>query len=191
MREEPSPTPRLDAWSRYFARMLDVLVFSSLVGVVGAVAGMFAAPAATLEVIAVLDSSRLWTMVADLASFVIALPLIAVSLALGQTPGKWCFGIRVRGPQGDRLRLSSALHRELLVWTKGLALGVPLLSLVTLVMSYARLTEDGTTAWDRRLGSQVSHIERTAVWWVKAVPAALAVIGLLLWNAVAGLLVAA
>ena len=96
MQIEPSQTPRLDAWSRYFARMLDVLVFSLLVGIVAAVAGTLAAPEATDEVIAVMDSSRLWTMVADLASFVIALPLIAMSLVLGQTPGKWLFGIRVR-----------------------------------------------------------------------------------------------
>ena len=191
MQNEPSQTPRLDAWSRYFARMLDVLVFSLLVGIVAAVAGTLAAPEATDEVIAVMDSSRLWTMVADLASFVIALPLIAMSLVLGQTPGKWLFGIRVRGPQGDKLRLSSALHRELLVWTRGLALGLPLLSFVTLVMSYARLTEDGATAWDRRVGSQVSHVERTPVWWLKAVSAATFVVALILWNAFAGLFVAA
>jgi uncharacterized RDD family membrane protein YckC len=131
--------PQVRPWVRFWARGLDnsllvlaaVLVFSTL--------GPF-----NLMSFAALCIGALFAYPFQLWIF-------------GTTIGKAIFGISVETPEGMRPSYAQASARELGVYLKGLALGVPLVSLFTLIASYKRLTSDGTTSWDRAGGLVVRH----------------------------------
>lgn len=75
----------------------------------------------------------------------------------GTTPGKALSKIRLRCENGSRLSYSQALKRSFSVAVKGLGLGLPLISLFTLLNSYNDLTKKGKTSWDRDGNFSVSH----------------------------------
>lgn len=166
---EPSATAATGRpWPRYFARMLDAI----LLGFVGSIILSLLLLVATEN-----GLERFEALLAGPGSFfydnvlVLALAFlpIALLLAFAQTPGKLLLGIRVRNSDGSRLSFSKALQREAWVLVRGLGLGLPLISFITLVMSHADLKNEGTTAWDRRLDCRVEHAPRTSFWWVRAI----------------------
>lgn len=73
----------------------------------------------------------------------------------GRSPGKWLFGLQVVDIDGHAPGVRLAFSRELQVWVRGLALGLPLVSLVALGLSYRRLSRRGRTQWDQALGLDV------------------------------------
>lgn len=75
----------------------------------------------------------------------------------GRTPGKWLFGIRIAGPDGGPIGVWRALRREVSVFAYGLGLGLPLVSIVTLILAYRRLKSRGATRWDAGQGILVLH----------------------------------
>jgi RDD family len=80
---------------------------------------------------------------------------------LGTTPGKSLAGIRVRR-QGRKLTFAQAMQRNFMIWWRGLACGVPLISLLTIVHTESELKEKGTTAWDAAYQSEVTG--KPAIW---------------------------
>jgi hypothetical protein len=75
----------------------------------------------------------------------------------GTTPGKWLLKIRLISLSGSPISYSSALSRSIGVWWGGLGIGVPIVSLVTLIVAHGRLTRNATTSWDKEDGFVVSH----------------------------------
>lgn len=88
-----------------------------------------------------------------LSSLLAALPLGLT----GSTLGKWLFGIRVVDADGHPIGVALALRREWRVLWQGLAMGLPLVSLVTLGLAYRRLVRVGRTRWDEALDLHVRH----------------------------------
>jgi uncharacterized RDD family membrane protein YckC len=101
------------------------------------------------------------------ALFVLALFSLALSfpclfeagcLSLwGSTPGKWLCGTYVYARNGDCLSFRCALRRTFLVYTWGLAWGLPFLSSWSQLRAFQRLWERGDTYWDRTVDSRVQH----------------------------------
>ena len=75
----------------------------------------------------------------------------------GTTVGKTLMGVVVRRRDGGRLDFGTALRRSFSVWLRGMGLGVPVASLILLILGYQKLTRDGTTSWDRDAGCVVRH----------------------------------
>jgi uncharacterized RDD family membrane protein YckC len=100
----------------------------------------------------------------------------------GTTPGKWLLGTWVADSMGNRLSFSYALSRSFSVWFMGLGFGLPLVSIITLIASYVKLTREGLTAWDRDGQFAVVHerigaVRVTVVALLFLVFTALAVLG--------------
>lgn len=76
---------------------------------------------------------------------------------IGTTPGKWLFKIRLIPPSGETPDYSTALSRSFKVWWLGFGIGFPLVSFITLLVSYNKLTKNGITRWDRDSGFTVAH----------------------------------
>ena len=135
-------------WRRCFARMLDLSLIGGITWVViGFVWGLLA-PAQSQAFFAWM-SQPLGRLADVLLTMIVVMPGNALMLGLtGFTPGKWLFGIQVVRPDGRPIGFGAALWRELRVWVQGLALGIPLLSLVTQIAGYSWLTADGHTPWD-------------------------------------------
>jgi uncharacterized RDD family membrane protein YckC len=168
---DASPTADMDVrpWPRYFARMIDVFVFSfvAIVVVVLYLEVLRADTEAVDRFVGVFDGLG-GTVLSNVVSPIVAIPPIALLLASGQTPGKWLFGIRVRTREGRRMGFMLALRREAEIYVRGLGLGLPLVTLYTMATSFGDLSNEGTTRWDRSLGLEVHHARATWFWWVRA-----------------------
>ena len=66
----------------------------------------------------------------------------------GTSIGKSIFGIRVVNSNMQTIGIGNGLRREFAVWLKGLGLGIPIVSLFTMLNSYDRLRKEGTARWD-------------------------------------------
>lgn len=137
-------------WVRYWARTVDMLVAMVVV-----------ATGAGLVVRQVGEDYEALFGFAILLSTLLVEPLWFAMI--GTTPGKALFHIRVRNRDGTRLSFSRAFGRRLSVLIRGEGLGIPILSLVTHIMAYSRLSNHGVTSWDEASGFVVTH--RPVDWW--------------------------
>jgi hypothetical protein len=136
-------------WRRYWARALDITLSVFLAAVL--VSAVRPGLSARLSAM----TGQRWTVVLMLLPFALLLDALMYR-ALGNTPGKAIAGIKALETQGRR-RLSAAayLGRNFAVYVFGLGLGLPLMSLVTLLWSYRRAADAAGVIWDRFCGSRV------------------------------------
>lgn len=66
----------------------------------------------------------------------------------GTTAGKWCMGITVTRPDGERLSYGEALERTAAVWLYGAGLGISIVELVCNYRSYRRYMNGEELAWE-------------------------------------------
>jgi len=133
-------------WVRYWARVLDIYLFALVAG--------FVLPLFSLDLLAVPGGD------AGIGILILFLWMFAESFLLimtGTTPGKWFLKVRLIPEDDLDFTYLDALKRSAKVWVMGTGMGVPIVSLVTLIISYNRLTKDGITAWDRDGGFTVEH----------------------------------
>lgn len=158
------------AWARWLGRLLDrsmllPFVFAVFLGLGGLVEFGRLPP----EFVAFVNDP----LQAAIAEIVVALVLWMLWEPLflsntGTTPGKWIMGVSVRRPDGSKLGLFTAFRRFVWVYFAGLGLGIPLVSLITMLISRAKLVGDGVTGWDSGLGVEVTHVKRHPIVWTLA-----------------------
>lgn len=123
----------------------------------------FGTPAAVVVAVAYIDAGGDpdmpgWIYGSGLVALVVWLFIEAVLLsAVGTTPIKCLFGMRVVTASGQRPTLRQAIKRSAIKWVEGLGFGLPLVSLITLWISYRTLTHLGSTAWDTKCDLWVLH----------------------------------
>ena len=130
---EPHP------WRRYLARAIDL----TLVGL----------PVSFVQYVLLHRNyttvSRWEDIVCALIGWGLLLLLEPLLLArFGTTAGKWCMGITVTRPDGERLSYSEALNRTALVWLYGAGLGISIVELVCNYRSYRRYMNGEELAWE-------------------------------------------
>lgn len=136
-------------WTRYFARVFDVAVLGSAVLTVAFVAASYLSPKFYL-VIYTADPRAL---------LLIALPAVLILNAVvitvfGNSAGKKLFGIHTVNSQVDRpFTLTENIARELRVWIRGLAFGIPLINLITMIPAFRRVSEGKPTLYDEGIAS--------------------------------------
>lgn len=144
-RAEPSVS-QVRPWVRYWAHMFDIY----LAFIVGALAIGFLNPDAFTEP----GSDQLFGLAIVFAWVFIEALFLSTA---GTTPGKWLFKTRIIPPHGGALDYSTALSRSFKVWWRGLGIGFPLASLITLIVAHGKLTKNGVTTWDRDDGFTITH----------------------------------
>lgn len=148
-------------WRRYFARIFDLTVFGVIAWFLIGYAWYSIAP---------LQADRFFTQLNPTldAILTVALGSLVTGLVLGfvgTTPGKSIFGIRVKTLKGQSIGVSNGIARDLTILAKGLGLGIPFVTLITLILSYRRLKKNNVMSWDagqftvtyrRNTGSQIA-----------------------------------
>lgn len=138
-----SLTPK--PWHRWLARILDV----NLLGFLGGVAYGLLLPTSAEEAN---------DIVYAFISAALLVPYDGLCAALGwRTYGKWLLNIHVRTAAGAPLTGIAAATRAGWVALKGLGLGIPIVSLVTMNVQYRALMKQGQTSYDRDEGFLISH----------------------------------
>ena len=150
---DKSPHP----WRRYLARMVDIVVIGTVTWALFGIVFGIIAPEAAVAFFAAFDGPA--GRLADLMlTLLVTIPGSALMIGLtGVSVGKWLFGVKVVTPAGRPIGVLAALAREVRVWAMGLGLGVPLVSLFTLVGSYQSLSNDRHSAWDKPSRRIVLH----------------------------------
>lgn len=123
-------------WLRFFARCIDVLIFSFVFGIVCSI---------TIPELFEVNQGLLGVIITF--AFVFAEPLLFSMW--GTTPGKWLLMIEVRNLDGTNMTYSQAFERAFHVWIRGLGLGIPIVTLFTELNSYNKLKNEGVTSWDK------------------------------------------
>jgi hypothetical protein len=156
-------------WTRFWARLFDIYVFSFIFGVV----------AVLLFPLRITDKGQelLLGMVA-LFTWAFVEPVFLASF--GTTPGKWFMKIKL-SVKDSSISYSRALSRSLKVWWRGMGIGFPLVALFTMAIGAGRLRKNGITSWDKEGGFVVTH-ER--VGWLRSLGMALVMFAFLLLQAI-------
>lgn len=128
-------------WRRYLARMADINLFTLSFGIAAGV--VFPEQTAQIP-----------DIVLGVLSLACMIPVEALLLHhRGATPGKWLLGIRVADIDSRKLELLPCFRRALGVFVSGCGLGIPIVSLFTLLSSYQTLGKNERVSWDRSSGS--------------------------------------
>jgi hypothetical protein len=136
--------PQIRPWVRYWARMMDFLLFSLFSGFV---LGVVYPPA--------LEINDIFLGVILLFVYVFVEPIMLTSW--GTTPGKALLRVTLRKSTGGKPTYLEALSRSFSVWIGGCGLGIPLVSLITLISAYNKLTKKSITTWDEGGNFTVTH----------------------------------
>ena len=158
------------AWARWLGRLIDrVLLLPLAFGVFFAVGALVEIGRLPSEFIDWLDNP-IKTAAAEIAVvFVLAALWEPLFLSnTGTTPGKWIMGVRIRRPDGSNISLFTAVRRFFWVYIAGLGLGIPLVSLICMLVARATLVSEGALSWDTNLGIEVTHAKRHPLVWLAA-----------------------
>jgi uncharacterized RDD family membrane protein YckC len=154
--------PQVRPWVRYLARSSDLWISGFVTGLIAGYAGVMTE---IPRVVLGLTIPFAWL-------FVEALLLST----WGTTPGKWLFSTWVADATGNRLSYANALSRAFSVWFVGMGLCLPIVTVITLVVSYVKLKNQGITPWDREGRCAVIHEPLRPVRITVAIVALLAVL---------------
>lgn len=78
-----------------------------------------------------------------------------IQATFGTTIGKALAGIRLETIRHEKLDAATAIKRNFMVYFRGLLVGIPLLTLISISKSRDTLQNEGQTSWDRDLFTRV------------------------------------
>tara|TARA_R110000765_G_scaffold195825_11_gene301322 strand:+ start:173 stop:880 length:708 start_codon:yes stop_codon:yes gene_type:complete len=130
-------------WRRFFARIFDVWFFIILVCMPLLFAWAYYSPYTYLSVMP--QNEIVLSMGLIFAAFII--DSIAYD-CFGNTPGKALLGLKLCKPNNEKYSPKEYLGRNLGVWWGGFALGIPVLSMVSMIIQYRRFKKSGYTLYD-------------------------------------------
>lgn len=141
-------------WRRYFARTVDICTLGLLALFVMAIVIYLVIP----DKYDVFSKALNNPFISSFIMVVLWMPIETVLLAnVGNTPGKWLFGISLRSSTGHRLSFNQSLERSFRVLLQGMALGIPVVAAFTQFLAYQRLRRTGTTLWDTATDCVITH----------------------------------
>ena len=134
-------------WIRYWARMFDYSISLLVIGISGWLTSSFK--------IGFLLKHQLfyYLLVVFIWTFIEA----GFLSSWGYTPGKWLLGIAVRDKNGSKLTYKEAITRSLKIYWRGIGIGFPFVTFITMIVAHHRLTKFGATSWDKEGGFTVEH----------------------------------
>ena len=141
-------TTAVAPWRRFGARMFDTTIH----GVVGIIVLAYAwysfAPISADKFFNFISSPAGTVFDPIITGIVAALVGGFVIGSTGSSIGKAIFGVKVVHANLQAIGIGNGLKREIQVWFLGLGLGIPLVTLFTMISAYRKLRDNGTTTWD-------------------------------------------
>lgn len=172
---DPLSIPLATRWPRFFARIFDVWWEILLVSfVLGATLGRYSA--GFVEWLNGPGASQLFGILCLPIGLIVD---ASVYRLIGNTPGKALLGLKVGTLDGRALSFSQYLGRNFSIWTRGLALGFPLINLFTMARQSGRLGKGQQASYDETTGYRV---RARPIGWIRKVGFGLAFAGVFsLW----------
>ncbi len=152
---DPSLSPGLHPWRRFFAKQIDLVLFVSAMIISLVLVAELAGPELADGMVRAMDNQIVASALVTLTWMAGEVILLST---LGTTPGRALYGIRLRMADGSRLPLDKALSRTGRVAVKGLGLNFPLIALIAAIVGLSTLEKKGQSSWDADTGTRVSHL---------------------------------
>lgn len=144
-------------WRRYFAKTIDLAIFSNVTGIAFGILVGLTRPD-------LLEGSWIALIAFSVVAVVFASPLEALCLSHYKTSfGKFLMATKVVGGDGGKISFSKAFKRTIKSYAVGLAFAIPFVSLLTMGASFSKLENDGVTWWDETENTYVVHNDMK--WW--------------------------
>lgn len=167
-------TANVRPWVRYWARCLDMMIF-------GVVFGIFLSIFMP-SVFEFKDSSdiRIVCLQVGILSLFIWIFIESILLScLGTTPGKWLLKVHLRDEKNSNPKFFKVLKRSIAVWFSGLAAGIPIISIFTLIAAHKHLSKRGITSWDEDGHFTITHGK---IGMIRIIVATGIIVGVILLN---------
>ena len=142
-RETDEDYVRPRPWVRFWARMIDYSLLYLVLTLLSGALGFLFAP--------------LYPFFGMLILFIWIFIETLFLISWGTTPGKWLLRVTVRDEHHQKLSFSDALNRSFSVWWLGMAAGLPIVVLITMIVAAVKLSNTGMTSWDRRSQYRIFH----------------------------------
>jgi uncharacterized RDD family membrane protein YckC len=136
--------PQVRPWVRYWARVIDLSLFSIFFGL-----GCAILCPTFLEVNDVFFGVIVTILYIFVEPFLLS--------TWGTTPGKALLNVRLRKNNGAKVSYEEGLLRSAKVCWRGLGLEIPIVSLLTHIAAYNTLSKTGITSWDKDGNTQITH----------------------------------
>lgn len=133
-------------WLRFWARKIDYSVFSYIIFLI--------IPLLPKEVARKLFPIRGVIGLTPIIWIFIESLLISKT---GTTLGKWLFSIKIKKNTDKLLSYKDSFYRSSLVWVVGLGLGVRFVQVVTQIIAYIKLVDEGKSVWDKKVDSKIVY----------------------------------
>jgi len=143
-RAELAQLPLAGPWRRFLARTVDLWIFVLPVAVLIGLAAAWVYPGFGL-LLDLPGASGIFGIV------LVPTCMLVEGLVHGlfrNSPGKWLFGIKVLTFQGIQPTLRQYLSRQVSVWSAGVGIGIPLVSLFTMLHQRGRLVKGQPAGYD-------------------------------------------
>ncbi|WP_341790362.1 RDD family protein [Rickettsia endosymbiont of Polydrusus tereticollis] len=152
---EPQKVTASYAWRRFFARGVDCLFYWYLVNL-------------TLKIINYAFSVNYFYTIKDklnnnyfiqwvVTTYIWLFVNAFLMHYFGNTLGKKILGIKVLESNNMEPSLIRLIKREFLVLLKGMALGIPIISLIPTFLSYKKLIKFQNTSWDTKMNFKIIY----------------------------------
>lgn len=171
--------PRIP-WTRYFARTFDV----SVLGTALITSTLLISPYVSLPFSLYVYTADNRLLMLFALPFVMVLNAIIITM-FGNSLGKKIFGIHAVNVQAhERFTFQENLARELRVWGRGMALGIPILNFFTMIPAYKRVAGGQPTLYDEGLASVRPYADSAGRRTIGFVVTALVLIAILASNTI-------
>ena len=171
----PKTNPNIRPWVRLFARSIDLSIHGGLIGLLIGILVVIAMGCGmiTHEQVTAFFHAPIYSLQGlsyGIILIILSLPIEAILLhKFGYTFGKWLLKVKVRDQNGEQISWLAAFKRSLGVIVYGMALGIPILSLITQISAYTDLVTRGHTRWDKSDNLIVTHESIGSGRWVVAI----------------------
>ncbi|MGJ8725505.1 MAG: RDD family protein [Roseibacillus sp.] len=152
---KPPPIPtELHIWRRFGARWFDYLAYMAVF----------------FTLVSVMNLDLIGLQQKALFPFVLVLPWIFLEAASlhfwGTTPGKWLSGLKVRGPDQQRLSAGASMLRTMRVMILGMGFAQPILREICQALAFWFATKKKVVLWDTPVGTRLERIKDVPQKWV-------------------------
>lgn len=131
-------------WYRFFAKQIDI-------GIAGLFAGI-------ILVLMQINVSKMNISMIGLISVIALIPIEAIQISImGTTIGKWLFNIKLKNHEDGKISLVNSLKRSGLVSLRGLGMGIPIVTLITMNNGYKSIIKNGVLSWDEDCNIEVEY----------------------------------
>jgi len=155
VRSEPRP------WLRFLARKIDIALYTAIVII--PIMLMFVALGFLGVERSIIDSTAFSLFMG--AVYIILLICVEAFVLFwwDNTPGKKLLGITLKKEDNSSFGFGDTFERTARLWFSGLGLGLPLISLITQILSYSRLEDKKITSWDEKCHIIVTHAKINSI----------------------------